>query len=645
MGVWSDFRKFLEDGAFFNQNGFKPAWFVYVVQLWSLLQAFILPAAQTLAGLFALRVAAGVLSRLRPFCRLAAHHLPSLNSLWNDRHNGLPLGTDAVALRKRGAVTDRAAALEPLGAKLAHSRAENAGRCDTVACEAGGAPRNETCIARCRSFLVELRRKPQLGWPRLLYRVLQLLIVLRGLMLFKHLALTNEPRTYFYSTSIVPPPLCPLNDLEPLIAKESRFLQVELPRYVAQVQEALWQDARRYGEPGIRKHRIVLYRASCDGLGNRLTGLVSAFYYAYMSQRAFLVDWNGCAAVVSGTLEDLVDPPFAWSARDLLRVLGADDRQHAARRSDQDTDPVLVEFQRIFGDAGVRRLSTAYCRPCPERRPLRDLEHMLCERFVDDSTPVVDFYGTHWTGATIQHNPYFRTASCKLFGNDAFGILSRALLRPNAVVQRIAAPVLEEVSRAVLTIALQIRRRDSYGISAAMEEVMWRCAQQIRVLHFQRRTLGDRSNKASTPGHSTGRNESGIGNQTFYRTLLFIAADNDRSRKRIEDGSSKEHTGLHAIYLSSPLTKTELVGIQYAFAEMYLLSKADEIIISPYSSFGSFTHGWSSKVPWIALRSGKCMQTTSSMPCDVYWFGVQRLSCFNASMLSSEMVNMDSCYG
>lgn len=645
MWTWAKFQKFLEDGAFFNQDGFKPPWFVNIVELWGITQAFLIPLGQTVLWLFVLRVVALFLNCFWKCRDVSTRGVVLADGYSEDRIADSAWGADSHSVRLRLGSADRVALPVTSDAPRQQRSSKRAPQVGPLPGNITWSPGRSSIKARLRILVSDLWKRYLQRKFSILYRFLQVCVVFHGLVIFRRLAFLNEPRTFFRSTNLIAPPLCTLSELADLSQKESDFLERDLRRYVSNIQSPLWQDVQRNGEHGLRGHRLVLYRASCDGLGNRLLGLVSAFYYAYMSGRAFLVDWEGCATVVSGTLEDLVDPPFPWNARVLLDRLGVDERYRSNPASDSDRGPILDEFQRIFGASSIRRLSTAYCRPCPERHPIVDLEHLLCEDFRSDPIPVIDFYGTHWTGATIQHNPYLRNASCQRFGNDVFGILARALLKPNAAVQRIVTPITEKMTESDLVIALQLRRRDSYGISALMEEVMWRCAQQIAVLHWQDRRTGSGRDPFYVSNKSSENSPEGPRSKNSQNVLLFVAADNEQSRNRIVDANDNKRSGMRVVYLPSPLTKTKVIGMQYAFAEIYLLSKADEVIISPYSSFGSLAHGWSSKVPWISLRNGKCMRTLSSMPCDVYWFGVQRLPCFQNWMLSSEMVNMESCYG
>ena len=609
---WERWHKFVEDGAFFNQGGFKPVWFVHVVDLWMRLQAVLMPLGWTLLWLALSWLARWVAVRL--LARIG--RAPCASSLRN-----------GAVHRDAGRST-----YLPVARAEAASATRRSGR--------GKASAGATALTLCAelpSSRLAYRVSVALQGVSILYRVLQGYIVAMGALQFLQLTVWNEPRTAFRSTGRIPSPLCRADWLEAptAAALEERFRTHWLPEYLQRVQAVQWARARDATELPRGRTRVLLYRASCDGLGNRFAGMLSAFFLAYLSDRAFLVDWSSCASVVHGSLDDLIRPPFDWDARRFLQATGA--RQHVRGAPAEGGTDVLRAFQSLVGVDGVRRLATAYCRPCPWRRPITDLQTMLCADPRDDDVPVIDFYGTHWSGAVLQHNPALRQRSCARFGADVFGILARTLLQPQEAVQRLADTVRPQLAAADVVVGLQVRRKDSYGISARMEETMWRCARQVAELHWRQRRqqqrLPDNGSVAPAPPRQR------------PRVALFIASDHAASREALRHANLPADTDAAVVSLDAPLLKTSVQSMQYALAEMYLLSRSDELVISPYSSFGSVAHGWGSRPPWVMLRTGQCMRALSSMPCDVYWFGVQRLPCFDDRMLSSEMVNQEYCYG
>ncbi|KAF9279473.1 hypothetical protein BGZ88_012730 [Linnemannia elongata] len=69
------------------------------------------------------------------------------------------------------------------------------------------------------------------------------------------------------------------------------------------------------------------------------------------------------------------------------------------------------------------------------------------------------------------------------------------------------------------------------------------------------------------------------------------------------------------------VVRNSVQGVQTAVAEMFLLAQADRIISSPYSTFGSFAHGYANVQTNIVKRDGTCIKRRSTQPCFQYWFG------------------------
>ena len=82
-----------------------------------------------------------------------------------------------------------------------------------------------------------------------------------------------------------------------------------------------------------------------------------------------------------------------------------------------------------------------------------------------------------------------------------------------------------------------------------------------------------------------------------------------------------------------------------AVVENWLLGEADEILISPYSTFGFVAHGRTGLKPYIVTSDTlHCFQMDTSQPCFQYWFGMTRLPCWKDEWASTEMINQHDCY-
>lgn len=137
------------------------------------------------------------------------------------------------------------------------------------------------------------------------------------------------------------------------------------------------------------------------------------------------------------------------------------------------------------------------------------------------------------------------------------------------------------------TIGLQIRRYEAYQISSLQEELFWRCANSLSI-----------SNK----------------------TKWFLATDDVNSRERL-----KNLLGNRLLYIDSPISKSK-EGIINAIAELWLLGEADDIIISPYSTFGSSAHARTKLIPYVVTKNLHCMKLLSAEPCFHFWSEVVRNS-------------------
>ncbi|GJD08399.1 hypothetical protein Gasu2_27030 [Galdieria sulphuraria] len=353
--------------------------------------------------------------------------------------------------------------------------------------------------------------------------------------------------------------------------------------------------------------RSVVFVASCDGLGNRFMGLLSAFLFAVLTNRAFFVLWEPCGSTVGAHLDDLFETPgFSWNFAVLASQLGI-------------TTSQLEKYPH-------RLIFTQYCRPCPFWRPIRDMEPIACSSY-DDIFPenLIIFRATHWLGPAMQHNPNYRQFICTHLGPQPFAQLATALLTPSKRVYEIMEPYRQLIKNSKRVIGLQIRLRDSYAIDEYSEQVMWRCAESI-LSHW---------NQVASPESFLKRNGS-----ASLVDRWFIATDTPEARELL-----RLQLGERLISMDPPMDKGKTESAQWALAEMWLLGEADEIIISPYSSFGLFGHGRTGKAPWMVDRKGRCWRTPNSAPCDFYWFGVQRLKCFRDEWLTAEMVNNDDCFG
>ena len=104
-----------------------------------------------------------------------------------------------------------------------------------------------------------------------------------------------------------------------------------------------------------RDYNWVIFRAPCEGLGNRIQGLLSSFLLAISTNRTWVVDWSPCHHA-GGELQKLWEKPgFEWDYYSTLaKTIG--DKE--------------IWDKSNYVDAG-------YCRPCPIRHTSPEYVHVM----------------------------------------------------------------------------------------------------------------------------------------------------------------------------------------------------------------------------------------------------------------------------
>jgi len=122
----------------------------------------------------------------------------------------------------------------------------------------------------------------------------------------------------------------------------------------------------------------------------------------------------------------------------------------------------------------------------------------------------------------------------------------------------------------------------------------------------------------------------------------FLATDDTALRNRL---TKLNDTASKLIFHATEISRASLHGVQDAVVDFWLLGMADEIIISPYSTFGYISHSRTDKIPHIVNRHLRCVKLLSNQPCTQYWFGMTLSPCFEKkAMLTTDMINQEECW-
>lgn len=340
------------------------------------------------------------------------------------------------------------------------------------------------------------------------------------------------------------------------------------------------------------EQRILIYHAPDEGLGNRLEGLVSAFALSVVTKRAFLVDWRNTPKCGARLPDLFLNPGFDW----------------------------IVHWDKLKEHVGHKEeYYYAYCRACPIRTRQPDLtvtwEKILCKpgAGLDETARIIDVRSTQWFAPVMAMNPHLKDSVCELFGADMFGNIAPFLLRLNKHLQarmdnfknhqqwRIPGGPAEEV------VSLQIRRLEGNGVDENFPDIFLRCASAI-----------------------------GEGGST---RKFFLATDHIPTRHKF-----KQLLGERLLNIDSDFDRSSVMGIQDAVLEMFLLGEANEMVMSPYSTYGDVGHARTKLVPHKVSRTGQCMKSLNSHPCFFYYFGLFDLKCFRDDMAIAELTNHENCY-
>lgn len=338
--------------------------------------------------------------------------------------------------------------------------------------------------------------------------------------------------------------------------------------------------------------KLLIYHAPNEGLGNRIEGLVSAFALAVMTNRAFLVNWPATSKC-GAHLDDLFDTPgFRWI-------------------------PNWNELK--YREGTSESYYYAYCRACPVRTRQADLtvtwEKILCEpnAGISYDARIINVKSTQWFAPTLAMNPHLRSRLCNIFGADIFGTIAPHLLRLNNALQT-RMDAFKKVhqwkvpnSPAEEVVSIQLRQLEGNAVSGDFTDIFLRCATAI----------GDGNKQRS----------------------FFLATDHIPSRIKL-----KELLGDRLLHVDSAFDRSSVIGIQDAVLEMFLLGEANEMIMSPYSTFGDVAHARTKIIPYKVSRNGQCTRAINSHPCFFYYFGLFDLKCFRNDMVIADLTNQEDCY-
>lgn len=231
-----------------------------------------------------------------------------------------------------------------------------------------------------------------------------------------------------------------------------------------------------------------------------------------------------------------------------------------------------------------------YCRPCIYRRPLKSYADIV-SKSKDIIEPYDSFVveSSHFFIPELYTNPDLRSVLCDLFDlEDAHAAIFNTLFKPHPLVQEFLNETLSQLSNYTL-IGLQMRLSEDGKVSDHTIYQFFHCANAL-------------SHKYSNP-------------------MFFLATD--KKKMKI---IAQNVFGDRLFTFNNKGKGKDLKGIQAAVFDIYMLSKCQDVILSPFSTFGAMASGISKVAPhFIEQKNGICFKDITHTPKSHYWFGLSRI--------------------
>ena len=414
------------------------------------------------------------------------------------------------------------------------------------------------------------------------------------LILFHHVILI-ETRLYYNRLNDVPKPRCSC-------LGEECTSEEEVQKLFARYQK-LHHTILHETPP--EKQRFVFFTAPESGLGNRMQALTSAFLVALLTDRALIVQWK--SHMMSGAnIDDLFQHPgFDWSSPEAYNIMATSS----------------VPDWKSY-------ISFPYCRTCASRggKHIRDsYSRLLCDAdaSIETDARVLQIYSTQWFAPVLAHNPHYRDRICKLLGKDLGGVLTRFLYKPVPAIQNEIDRLKAEFDQSHRVIGLKLRMNEASAIDLDQVDSFYTCAAALEEQLY---------NLPPRVAHPVGAGPP-------KKVRWFLATDRYSEKVRLQSliGDRLIDAG------AGMVSKSGAAGMMNAVVDMWVLGEADELINSPYSTFGYMAHTRTSLLPHVVAKSSHCYRLHNSQPCFQYWFAMPLLSCWENSMFSVDMMNQHNC--
>lgn len=333
--------------------------------------------------------------------------------------------------------------------------------------------------------------------------------------------------------------------------------------------------------PEMNKNKFVVFQPTNTGTGNRILGLVSSYALALITGRQLLVDWQ-TTSVFGANL-------FTLFHSDIIKPLSS------------------ILHNRTMKEDDYHFLNLVYCRQCTVRirhpnfafLASQDLNKAFTRKYIIVSSNV-------YFAPALMANIHYRDLLCAHFEpKHLFYSLYNRLLRLSPDLENELNETLKEYKNRNI-IGIQIRTKDRVAFPDDHISSFLSCASYISA--------------------------------RYENPLFFIASDSESLKRQ-----ASLHFGDKLFRLKKETHLFSEDGIKSAVLDMMILSRCKELVLTPFSTFGSVAAGIGEIVPhFITRKEGFCVQDLTSEPKFHYWHAMPQYSI--SSIGSSDMLNQDDSF-
>ena len=333
--------------------------------------------------------------------------------------------------------------------------------------------------------------------------------------------------------------------------------------------------------PEQMKDKYVVFEPSNTGTGNRLLAFISTYLLSLVTGRKFLVNWK-LTKVFNSDFFSLFQCSNVTSLSEITDI-------------------------RNISTNDMEIINTEYCRQCSIRLHHKDYAILARDDLNNVYTKKFLFVRSNTYFATpILANPHYRQMICNDFGHGKlFHDIFHRIIKIAPEIQKMVDSYEKNFSDSRV-IGIQIRKKDRVGFPVERMDHFFSCAE----------TLASKYNNSK----------------------FFIASDS----QDVKD-YAKSFFGDKLMMTNLKTRDFTASGIQAAVVDMLLLSKCKELILTPFSTFGSVSASIGGIVPhYITRNEGYCIKDVTDEPKCHYWHALSkdRVSGFT----SSDTLNFDESF-